>query len=147
MSANHGAIELSTWPAFPGETLNLHPRQLYDNLPVWLRPSTIRILDLDGDNGNPETPLSGGLRLVNFEDSPEYSALSYVWGTWSSPKDTISCDKCKIEVTTNCHRALVSLRKLFGAITIWVDSICIDQENDLEKALQIPLMEEIYTYA
>jgi hypothetical protein len=28
---------------------------------------------------------------------------------------------------------------------LWVDEICIDQENEAERVIQIPLMEEIYT--
>ena len=129
------------------QALTVRSSPLYATLPVLGHTTTIRVLDLHGNKRNPRAPLSGTLRLVDLKDRPKSAALSYVWGSWSSPKDTIACNNYRLEITTNCHEALVSLRNLFGTITIWVDSICVDQENDLEKATQIPLMSDIFTYA
>jgi hypothetical protein len=54
---------------------------------------------------------------------------------------------CEIAIPSNCHAALCQIRKHFGAVTIWTDSICINQADKLEKVDQIPLMKDIYTSA
>jgi hypothetical protein len=95
-----------------------------------------------------KVPLSGKLRIVSLQDSPQFMALSYVWGAYSSPRVVINCNGgTPIEITMNCRDALIALRKRYGAVTIWIDLICIDQKNILEKNQQIPLMEEIHTWA
>lgn len=63
---------------------------------------------------------------------------------------SISCnDGCPVAITSNCRDALLSLRDLAGneQLTIWVDSICINQQDDKEKEVQLPLMGNIYTFA
>ena len=127
--------------------LTLRPSQLYELLPVHQQPQAIRLLDLEREDTNIDAPLKGTLRVANLRDCPKFAALSYAWGSWSSPRDIITCNNSRIEITSNCHEALRNLRRLFGPITIWVDSICIHQDDDIEKAAQIPLMEEIYTFA
>ncbi|KAF1981710.1 hypothetical protein K402DRAFT_221388 [Aulographum hederae CBS 113979] len=156
MSEYHTAIELDAYACSHPIPDTLVPTfsaaQLYDSLPL-SDPLNLRVIDLDEDGGNSNAPLSGTLRVVNLKDSPSFAALSYVWGSISSPPDTISCNGCIIEVSTNCHealrslRSLRSLRHLHGQITIWVDNFCMNQQDDREKETQIPLMEQIYTYA
>ena len=118
---------------------------LYGSLPLISNQQSIRLLDLHkGDIGN---PLRGTLRVVTLTENPEFAALSYVWGPWSSPRNTISCNDFPLEITENCFAALRALRALLGSVTIWVDSICVNQGDDEEKAVQIPLMGSIYTNA
>lgn len=155
---NPGLLELSNWfPDQPShEETTIEPQnpkgdqnRPYKNLPNTSDPNVtayIRLLKLE-DHKNPKAPLKGTLSVVNLTDSPDFAALSYVWGPYSSPKNTILCDNFPLEITTNCHEALLSLRKMFGAIDIWVDSICINQDDKEEKSTQIPLMEKIYMYA
>ncbi|KAK1830485.1 heterokaryon incompatibility protein-domain-containing protein [Podospora conica] len=130
------------------------PPQLYHNLP--LPPEStrhIRLLDLEAPPrdraGNlVETVLAGRLRIANLDDATSFTALSYVWGSPSHPR-TISCspEVPALEITENCHAALRQIQRRFGAVTIWVDSICINQRDDDEKTTQIPLMQDIYTKA
>ncbi|TVY32068.1 Heterokaryon incompatibility protein 6,OR allele [Lachnellula subtilissima] len=120
----------------------------YASLPLAPDSKSIRVLDLDeardlSDRGE----LSGQLRVVSLIEKPSYLALSYVWGTFASPENTISCGTDSIKITSNCWSALWHIRKAFGQVTIWVDSICINQDDDEEKASQIPLMGDIYTFA
>ncbi|KAK8104842.1 uncharacterized protein PG998_011875 [Apiospora kogelbergensis] len=125
-------------PHYPYGTLSLTPRM-----------RQIRVFDLDGVCDQWDTsPIRGFMRLVDLDDSPAFNALSYVWGDYSSPtRDTIACDGFEIEVTKNCLSALRHLRKTFGAMTIWVDGICIDQLGLSEKVHQIPLMGPVYSSA
>ncbi|KAK8007772.1 hypothetical protein PG989_001762 [Apiospora arundinis] len=121
----------------------------YRSLPLVPRRRQIRVFDLDGAYDQWDTSrIKGNLRLVDLDDNPSFTALSYVWGEFSSPiRDTIDCNGGKIEVTKNCLSALRHLRRVFGAITIWIDAICINQIETSEKAYQIPLMGQVYSSA
>ncbi|KAI0152473.1 heterokaryon incompatibility protein-domain-containing protein [Hypoxylon sp. NC0597] len=135
--------------------LQLSPTQLYANFPVG-QNRTIRLLDLDdlpSKSDTDETPLVGTLRVVSLLKKPRFTALSYVWGTSSTPHpDTLELRhsggrSVKLEISTNCRDALRALRRKYGALRIWVDAICINQHNDPEKASQILLMEDIFSRA
>jgi hypothetical protein len=78
-----------------------------------------------------------------------YEALSYVWG---NPTDCsyVFVNEHYFPVTANLHAALLSLRDRFFKRIIWVDAICIDQEDkggNGEKGEQILRMAEIYSKA
>lgn len=123
------------------------PAQLYQTLPLPPDSKYIRLLDLDSSSDPTHTFLSGTLRVVSLDDCSSFAALSYVCGKYTSPAHTIICNGCSHEITSNCHGALMSLRQLYSPLTIWVDSICIDQKNITEKSEQIQLMEYIYARA
>jgi len=128
------------------------PAELYKSLPLPRDGQFIRVLDLHASptlsfRSNRQA-LTATLRVVSLASCPRYTALSYRWGGYSSPKDTILCNGAvDIEVTTSCRDALLALRERFGALTVWVDAICINQDDAMEKNDQVPLMEEIYTWA
>jgi len=129
-------------------------RHFYATLPVTGSPRTIRLIDPEVPKRNENgavinTPLAGRLRIFRLQDSPSYTALPYVWAKHLSPIKHISCfpDGPDIAITANCHAALLQIRRRFGPVTIWVDSICINQYDEDEKVSQIPLMREIYTWA
>ena len=109
----------------------------------------IRVLDVrpiprDAPKG---TPVECTLRIINLELDPAFTALSYVWGK-PGPKRSITCDGVIFDVGQSCYSALWHLCKKLGGLIIWVDAICIDQEDvRKEKVWQIPLMGDIYTKA
>lgn len=107
----------------------------------------IRVFDVAPADETDEFALCGRLRVVDLNDNPKFTALSYVWGTCAIPPHRVSCGSSSLKVTTNCHSALHQLRKSFNPLTIWVDSICINQEDEEEQATQIPLMGDIYSMA
>ena len=146
--------EHTTGPQLDATLDTISPAQLYDVLALSERSRFIRLLDLDAPSGsnvasNNSEPLTGHLRVACLENSPSFAALSYVWGEKSTLSHGILCRPhgCRIEITANCHAALCQIRKRFGAVTIWLDSVCINQADEGEKARQIPLMREIYTWA
>lgn len=75
-----------------------------------------------------------------------YEALSYVWGSSDKPH-SISIDGCDLPVTANLHTALLHLRDRLIERIIWVDAICIDQDNLAERAQQVQSMAKIYCKA
>lgn len=138
--------------------------RLYSTLPV--SKGSIRVLDLHPPARNGrlfrtteegihyQRHLTGTLRVVSLADSPRFAALSYVWGGYSSPRDTIAIqssesDRVKqdLEITASCHDALSQLRRQLGTVTIWMDSICINQTDDEEKAVQVSQMHDIFAWA
>jgi hypothetical protein len=95
--------------------------------------------------GDPEDDIQLSVSVISLDHDPEYDALSYVWG---DPDDTyqISLSGQAFQVTRNLRDALIRLRqpKEGKARIIWVDAICIDQANVLERNSQVLLMGSIY---
>lgn len=49
----------------------------------------------------------------------------------------------RLNIKDNLHEALRHLRDEDDATLLWVDGICIDQENEAEKGAQVPGMAKI----
>jgi hypothetical protein len=75
-----------------------------------------------------------------------YTALSYTWGAPSFDGD-IECDGHDKAITKSLEAALRNFRKRDQSVVMWIDQICINQENNEEKEQQIPLMAKIYQHA
>ncbi|KAK2022170.1 HET-domain-containing protein [Colletotrichum zoysiae] len=119
-----------------------HP--VYRRLPV--RPDEIRILKLQPGR-SVSSPIEVYLSVARLGDqSVPYDALSYRWGD-SNDKVTIRVNGESLEVTRSLATALRHLRQLNREVTLWADSICINQGNDSEKNLQVALMGDIYRTA
>jgi hypothetical protein len=115
--------------------------------PLESNSGMIRLLQLlpkktSGGHAIPE----GRINVVSLDDRPQFTALSYVWG---DSLDTVPfiLDGYEFRVTRNLKSALEHLQLNDKSLVIWIDSICIDQENDLEKGHQIRMMEDIYRNA
>lgn len=74
-----------------------------------------------------------------------YEALSYVWG--DPHRKTIYINNIPFGVTLNLYGALLHLRNHALSRVVWIDAICIDQENLKEKEQQIQFMAKIYAQA
>ncbi|KAN0108841.1 heterokaryon incompatibility protein 6 OR allele [Hyaloscypha variabilis] len=86
------------------------------------------------------------LSPVSFASKPAYKALSYTWGT-DGKTHTIECDGKLLPVTANLHSALQRFREKSQVCTIWVDAICINQENGPERSQQVRNMRRVYASA
>lgn len=141
----------------PVTTYNGLPREHVRNSQP-LFGNEIRVLDLE--NGIPGTLLVGSLRRVRLSDKDEYEPLSYTWedddtvqpcndttGDNTQPLLYLSDSECFLNLTSNCAKALCSVRKPTTERTIWVDSICVNQDDSTERSRQVDLMKEIYARA
>jgi hypothetical protein len=90
--------------------------------------------------------LSREIVLVITSMSLHFDALSYEWKQ-SEGSIGITCNGVSLPVTRNLASALRALRLPSNPRVLWVDAVCIDQNNPEEKPKQIPLMREIYTSA
>ncbi|KAH9220623.1 heterokaryon incompatibility protein-domain-containing protein [Leptodontidium sp. 2 PMI_412] len=75
-----------------------------------------------------------------------YEALSYVWGDQKNLQ-SISVNQHDLPIRRNLHAALLCLRDRILDRFIWVDAICINQEDKLEKGRQVQYTAEIYSRA
>ncbi|CZR56091.1 uncharacterized protein PAC_05979 [Phialocephala subalpina] len=119
------------------------------------------------------SPLKCSLVTVDLVNNSSYTALSYTWRDpmvyYSSETDivppedwycqchTIDIDGEEVTISTNLYTAIISLRHIKSATRyaksdglqedteyIWIDALCINQSNLIEKSSQVQLMDRIY---
>jgi hypothetical protein len=81
---------------------------------------------------------------------PSYDALSYVWG--SQPfSETILCNGKPLNITPTLSDTLRQLFHFdegsFFITPIWIDAICLNQQDPAELEIHVPLMCDIYSKA
>jgi hypothetical protein len=89
--------------------------------------------------------------LVNtsLHEKPVYTALSYCWGCADLVNRVLLNSKL-ISITENLYKALKSYRLASYShdnVLIWVDAICINQQDVEERTAQVSLMGDIYSEA
>lgn len=131
---------------------NLSTGPVFEHTPFKRHGQQVRLLRLDLDPSvlpydfTFPIPVQCTLATFDLGTCPEYSALSYVWG---DPQDKIPLviDGKLHEITTSLNDCLAYLRAERFEDWIWADAVCIDQENNEEKAEQIQCMRQIYQKA
>ena len=95
---------------------------------------------------------------VSLDDAPKYEALSYTWkdhdgdenqeGEKEGEKEeggveqpgkakqgyNIECNQSSIPISSNLSSALFRLRHVQASRILWIDQVCINQDDELEKA-------------
>ncbi|KAL5947227.1 hypothetical protein ACKVV1_000301 [Pyricularia oryzae] len=98
-----------------------------------------------------DTPLSASLvHRRRSEAIEEYSAVSYVWGQEKSIRSleiSDGSDTSYLRITPTVDVLLRYLRKTKKLRYLWIDAICLNQEDEAEKAHQVPQMDRIYSGA
>ena len=84
--------------------------------------------------------------LRNAEVTDSYVALSYVCGT-DLPSHSIWIDGVTFKVRENLYYFLAYARRFYADKPLWVDAICINQEDLDEKNYQVRMMSRIYKNA
>ncbi|KAI1341405.1 HET-domain-containing protein [Xylariaceae sp. FL0016] len=118
----------------------------------------IRLLRLfpDGDGD----VISCHIRAVdlNARQPPEYDALSYTWGPTTraemedgitpKQKHPILVNGGRLLVTENLYNCLHQLKadECYGK-DLWIDAICVNQEDHAERCQQVSIMADIYRTA
>ncbi|KAA8632196.1 hypothetical protein SMACR_12771 [Sordaria macrospora] len=118
---------------------------LYYNVPI--SRSNIRLLQLlPSENEDAAIHCRLFCTALDSKGTRPYEALSYVWGSEAKPC-SISINGCDLAVGENLHAALLHLRDHSIERTIWIDAICINQEDEEEKGHQVQSMAKIYAKA
>ncbi|KAI0970422.1 heterokaryon incompatibility protein-domain-containing protein [Xylaria arbuscula] len=104
----------------------------------------IRILRLlPGRAGD---PIQVQVQHVSMSIEQEYTAVSYAWGNRMALR-TIFCEGKSIQVPMNLSRALTYMRHPSQHLYLWVDAICINQKDEVEKSRQVRRMRTIFMKA
>ncbi|KAI1132540.1 heterokaryon incompatibility protein-domain-containing protein [Nemania abortiva] len=82
----------------------------------------------------------------SLANPPPYTAISYAWGD-ADDKRSIQIGNLNIPVAVSLFGALDAVRQGDSNVLVWVDALCIDQQNRDERSRQVQLMTEIYTKA
>lgn len=83
------------------------------------------------------------LEHSSLQSQAQYEALSYVWGSSTETK-IISLNSHHVVVTQTLESALRHLRSDNCERKLWVDAICINQQDVTEKGHQVTQMRRIY---
>lgn len=127
---------------------------LYSELP--LMGSQVRILTVEpgGYGETARTKLrvgyllhESGALLLGDTYPVQYQALSYRWGSEGEPTVEISRNYWSLFIGESAFQALAHLRHDWQPVNVWIDAICINQEDFTEKAVQVPRMRDIYANA
>jgi hypothetical protein len=74
---------------------------------------------------------------------PSYETISYVWGD-AFRTDTLYVDDNLVSVPASSVAALRRMRLQNEKRIVWLDAICIDQQNVAERNQQVAMMGDIY---
>ncbi|KAK8122931.1 HET-domain-containing protein [Apiospora sp. TS-2023a] len=98
----------------------------------------------DDDDDDPPGCL---LRDFDVLGDEEYEAISYTWGEPVLTERLIVDDTYFLMTTVNCRDVLLRFRLPDRVRLLWVDAVCINQQDEDEKGRQIPFMAQIYSGA
>lgn len=114
-------------------------------LPLDSAKRSIRLLTLHPSNDYCEDPVCS-LSTFDLAAAPPFYAISYLWGD-QSQWAWITLNGFRVKVGRNAHNALAQLRDLREIEIIWMDCICINQEDVQERNNQVSLMAYIFENA
>lgn len=143
-------VAKSAWPSIPHITVFQQIPMLimesYRYEPIDLATDAIRLMRLF--KGSYDEPIQCDLfqAFLSTTDRIPYEALSYTWGE-SSERCDITVQERIFGITSNLHDALRHLRLADQDRVLWVDAICINQDNPAEKGYQVGQMRLVYQMA
>jgi hypothetical protein len=82
-----------------------------------------------------------------LDQASPFHALSYVWGE-AGATQPITVDGERLEIRESLWWFLHSLRALMqGVLNVWLDIVCINQQDEEEKNFQVSMMGDIFSSA
>lgn len=93
--------------------------------------------------GKPEDPIQCKLRHAKLDEKPTYETISYAWGD-ATIRGMIRVNSVTISVPLSAERVLRVVRLPAELRTVWIDAVCINQQDPDERAQQVAFMRHIY---
>ncbi|KAG4430058.1 hypothetical protein IFR05_014462 [Cadophora sp. M221] len=109
-----------------------------------LQPGHIRLLRISR-----RLPFSGfrcQIVHVPLSAAPPYEAISYCWGADPASKNVV-INGTRMVVLNSVNEVLHYRYSFRQERLLWIDSVCINQKDDIEKGEQIQLMRTIFSQA
>lgn len=94
--------------------------------------------------GEQSDPLHGLIWVARLDAKMNYTTVSYVWGPRSQPSHALHTPVGRLTITEPLYLTLKQLRKKHRSVTLWVDAICINQDDDNEKTEQVKMLAQIF---
>lgn len=115
-----------------------------------LGPDEFRLICLDAV-ADDNSPIHLTLETYAFNDCPEYETVSYTWASENGDMRTsepvyIGIYWDMLPQTKNCASLLRYLRPSRGLRLVWIDAICINQQDSREKESQVIKMGDFYRH-
>ena len=85
------------------------------------------------------------LDVVGFEEKPQYEALSYKWG--DPQGHSVKCNDQTLPVNIGLFYALQRFRLSKQPRLLWVDEICINQDDEQDRIQELQKVHRIYAEA
>ncbi|EPE24757.1 hypothetical protein GLAREA_08610 [Glarea lozoyensis ATCC 20868] len=140
---------------------------IFNYTPLSVEDNSIRLLVLKPGTYDCEIEIELFHVSLGQNESPAYEALSYVWGTTENRQNIVVRERLppdpsnplsesvygdlisegQLPVTQNLEIALRHLRRSTSHRVLWIDAICIDQQNTDERNYQVRRMGEVYQTA
>ncbi|KAL5390036.1 hypothetical protein DPSP01_002093 [Paraphaeosphaeria sporulosa] len=119
----------------------------YRYIPLPTGPRFTRLVRLLPGSGDAEIRCEiFDFKLQRAQQTSNFEALSYVWGDLNDRK-RIFIEDSYLDITANLHTALRYLRDSVLERVLWIDAICINQDDLAERSNQVGYMVSIYASA
>lgn len=121
-------------------------RGIYSPLPPG---SYIRLLNVEVQTRWPRNEQVAAFKPVDLDEEPsaEYMAVSYSWGDSKEVARLRLIDGGYLSLSQTLVDLLTSLKKESSSFTLWIDALCINQADPVEKAAQVAQMGRVYESA
>ena len=113
----------------------------FTHKPLPKASNNIRLLQLHSGKG--DELLQASLEICSLDGAQEYDALSYMWGS-AEHQAAIQVDGDPFLLRQNIYSFLLRLRLPDRSRRLWLDAVCIDQNNVEERGHQVSLMRKIF---
>jgi hypothetical protein len=123
---------------------------VYSYKPLDEAAQEIRLLTLH--SGAFIAPIVVTLLMTSFtkDNIPAFEALLYTWGSPENPVDILinqATDQGTLSITRNLGEALLYLRYEDKPRILWIDAICVNQQDLDKRSQQVKRMADIYSRA
>lgn len=115
---------------------------LYKYSPIGHRE--LRLVELQAPRENAKE-IHCKIRYCSLDQCPLFTAVSYTWGPSSTP-EIVYVEGKVLKIRKNLFRVLDDLRRDEPRL-LWIDALCINQEDLDERMDQVKIMGEIYAKA
>jgi hypothetical protein len=125
----------------------------YNYRPLETCVNEIRLLRIRRVDPSSKEPLTLIIRHVALNDAAPFNALSYAWGQESPSHQLPIRDESSqglMRIRTNLLQFLLTARESsdrWSTEWIWIDQICINQEDHAERCDQVDKMAKLYASA
>jgi len=121
----------------------------YQYTPLDENKEEIRLLALLPGQFSSEIRVCLDVARFTKDHTPTFEAVSYTWGSSENPVDIFigNSDNKTLSITQNLAEALPYLRFEDKPRVLWIDAICVDQQNLGERGHQVKRMADIYSRA